>query len=98
MEKIRKKFDNLKGKVVFLEVEPVTFNYPEGTLKVEAKIYPVGSGSYSSFIYTQESIDEIIPKFSLIANDILDSPQGAFSSREISKSISSYLNPLFPKK
>ena len=95
---MRQKFDGSDGKVVFIEVEPVTFNYPEGTLKVEVSIYPVGSGKYSSFIYTQAFKEEIESKMYTIAEEFLNTKQGAFSSGEISSIISKYIIPTYPIK
>lgn len=95
---MRQKFDSIDGKVVFIEIEEVKFNYPEGTLKVEVKFYPVGPGSYSSFIYTNASLSEIQSKMAVITDEFLNSGQNSFSSSEISQKISKHLNPIFPAR
>jgi hypothetical protein len=94
---MKERFDRKDGKVIYIVVEPVTFNYPEGTHKVEVIIYPVGVGSYSSFIYTSENLSSIksaLPKIAaLFLND-----DSIYGSGSISDGISLYLEPIFPKK
>jgi hypothetical protein len=85
-------------RVVAIDNESDASAYPEGTLKVEINIYPVGSGSYSSFIYTEESVPVIENAFAKIAEHFLTDGKSSYSSQDISDHISSYLSPVFPKK
>lgn len=94
---MRQKFNNPEGRVVFVEVTEVSQHYPAGTWKVEVSIYPVGSGSYSSFIYTQESFSKIESNLAVIAQEILNKEQNSWSSSQISQVITHFLTPLFPQ-
>jgi hypothetical protein len=84
-------------KIVALDSEPGAA-YPEGTLKVEVNIYPVGPGSYSSFIYTEETVPTIENAMSKIADHFLTDRKGGYGTQEIEDIISIYLNPIFPKR
>lgn len=95
---MKKKYENKDGKVVFLEVSEITFNHPEGTYHIEASIYPVNSGKYSSFIRTQESLSKIEENLEQIAKDLLNDNKNSYGSKEISDTLSHYLNPFFPQK
>lgn len=93
----RKKFTDDFGRVVYLHVEEVTHNYPAGTVKVEATVYPVGPGSYSSFIYTLEPLSVIDEAVSKIARVLLDAGIKSHGSQYITDVLSKHIDPIFPK-
>lgn len=95
---MRQKFTSFDGRVLFLEIDEVKYNYPEGTLKLSATFYPLGSGSYSSFIYTLIPREEIERKMDIIAQEFIGDEKTFFSSNEISKILSNHINPFFPQK
>jgi hypothetical protein len=95
---MRQKFTSADGRVLFLQVEEVKYNYPENTLKLEATFYPVGSGSYSSFIYTLVSLSEIEQKMELIAQEFIGEKRNSFSSGEISQILTKHIEAIFPQK
>lgn len=95
---MKTKYDGKDGKVVFLEVEEITFNHPQGTYHVEASIYPIHGGKYSSFIRTQEPLSKIEENLELIANELLNDKKNSYGSKEISDILSNYLHPFFPQK
>jgi hypothetical protein len=93
-----KKFDGKDGKVVFIDIEQLSSAYPEGTLKVEVNIYPVGQGRYSSFIYSNDTVSFIENSFSKIAERFLTDGKSSYHSQEISDSLTIDLIAIFPKK
>ena len=92
----RKRFESENGKVVYISVETISEAYPENTFKVEAKIYPIGSGSYSSFIYTTQDLETIISEIEKIGPVLVE--QHIIGTKEISDLISQYLVPIFPMR
>jgi hypothetical protein len=93
---LKKRFENPEGKVVYIHVEKVSWAYPEGTLKVEVQVYPVGPGNYSGFIYTEESLDFIEGVIEKIGNRFVD--EKIYGSKEVSDTLSEYINPVYPQK
>lgn len=91
----KKRFENPEGKVVYIEVDKVASAYPEGTLKVEVCVYPVGQGSYSSFIYTDEELSIIEGVLNQIGTRFV--AEHITGCAEISDTISEYLHPVFPQ-
>lgn len=89
-----KRFENKEGKVVYFSIEDKNFNYPKGTLMVEATIYPVGPGSYSSYICTTEPIETILSALPRIAEHFLNSKQGSYGVKEISDVIRKHIPEL----
>jgi hypothetical protein len=91
------RFENKNGRVLYFSIEPVKLGYPEGTLKVELKIYPEQGASYSSFIYTDRSetfIENMLPD---IAEAFLSDERGSYGSREISDVIKKHIPAIFPQ-
>ena len=93
-----KRFDGKDGKVIYFEVDEVSNAYPKGTLKVEACIYPIEAGRYSSFIYTSEPISLIENSLEKIADKFLTDGKNSYNVKEISDTISVFINPVFPQK
>ena len=91
------RFENKNGRVLYFDIEPVRSGYPEGTLKVELKIYPEQGASYSSFIYTSKSesfIEEMLPR---IAERVLEQDKGSYGTKEIADLIKAHIPALFPQ-
>ena len=94
-----RRFENKEGKVIYFGIENVRIiqnNYPEGTLELSISLYPVGSGRYSSFIYTTEPTSKIESCLERIAEEFLNDNKSSYSTREISKILSKFVSPIFP--
>jgi hypothetical protein len=95
---MKTRFNGKDGKVIYFDIEEVSFNYPKGTLKLEVHIYPIEGSKYSSFIYTNEPMSVIEEKLQKIADSLLMYKKNSYGSKEISDALSSEINPIFSLK